>query len=90
MAYNEGKRPFEAASKSNHIYIIKDKAVQDFLENHELPRNSEEIKTLAQYYVDIDFDKTDSIKWIVAVDGGNTTVPVKSKFFSIWSKCIIN
>jgi len=80
MSYNEGKRPFEAASKSNHIHIIKDKTVQDFLYNHELPRDSEEIETSAEYYVDIDFELPDSIKWIVAVDGGNTTVPVKSKF----------
>jgi len=80
MAYSEGKRPFEAASKSNHIHIIKDKAVQDFLYNHELPRDSEEIETSTEYYIDIDFELPDSIKWIVAIDGGNTTVPVKSKF----------
>jgi len=80
MGYSEGKRPFEVASKSNHIYIIKDKTVQDFLYNHELPRDSEEIETSAEYYSDIDFDAPDLIKWIVAVDGGYTTVPVKSKF----------
>ena len=80
MAYSEGKRPFEAASKSNHIHIIKDKAVQDFLYNHELPRDSEAIETSSEYYIDIDFELADSIKWIAAVDGGNTTVPVKSKF----------
>jgi hypothetical protein len=80
MSYSEGKRPFEAASKSNHIHLIKDKLVQEFLYNHELPRDSEEIETISSYYIDIDYDIEDSINWIVAVDGGNTTIPVKSKF----------
>lgn len=80
MAYNEGKRPFETASKSNHIHIIKDKAVQEFLNNHELPHSSEEVELFKDYFSQIDYQKIDSIKWIVAIDGGSTTVPVKSKF----------
>jgi len=80
MAYNEGKRPFETASKSNHIHIIKDKSVQEFLNNHELPHSSEEIELFSNYLFPIDYTKSDSIKWIVAIDGGSTTVPVKSKF----------
>ena len=81
MAYNQsGNRPFELASKSNHIHIIKDPEVQAFLNNHELPKEGEEIALDSNYIVDIDYEKPDSVEYIIAVDGGDTTVPVKSKF----------
>lgn len=81
MAYSKtGNRPFELASKSNHIHIIKDPDVQEFLSNHELPKESDEISLSGNYIFDIDYDIKDSIEYIIAVDGGDTTVPVKSKF----------
>ena len=81
MAYNQsGNRPFELASKSNHIHIIKDPDVQAFLNSHELPKEGEEIALNSDYLVDIDYEKPDSVEYIIAVDGGDTTVPVKSKF----------
>lgn len=81
MAYNQsGNRPFELASKSNHIHIIKDPDVQAFLNSHELPKEGEEIALNNEYLVDIDYEKPDSVEYIIAVDGGDTTVPVKSKF----------
>lgn len=81
MAYNQtGNRPFELASKSNHIHIIKDPEVQSFLNNHELPKEGEEITLNSDYLVNIDYQIPDSVEYIIAVDGGDTTVPVKSKF----------
>ena len=81
MAYNQtGNRPFELASKSNHIHIIKDPEVQSFLNSHELPKEGEEITLNSDYLVDIDYQIPDSVEYIIAVDGGDTTVPVKSKF----------
>jgi len=81
MSYSKtGNRPFEFASKSNHIHIIKDPEVQNFLSQHELPKEGDEISLFEQHLIDIDFDVKDSIEFIIAVDGGDTTVPVKSKF----------
>ena len=81
MSYSKtGNRPFELASKSNHIYIIKDPEVQNFLSKHELPKEGDEITLFDEYLVDVDYNLADSIEFIIAVDGGDTTVPVKSKF----------
>lgn len=81
MSYSKtGNRPFEFASKSNHTYIIKDPEVLEFLKQHELPKEGDEISLLNEYIFDIDFNMDDSLEFIIAVDGGDTTVPVKSKF----------
>lgn len=80
MAYNSGKRPFEAASKSNHIHIIKDPEVQAFLSNHELPGECDEITLDKNYVIDVDYTVSNKIEFIIAVDGGDTTISVKSKF----------
>lgn len=80
MAYNEGKRPFERAGKSNHTYIIKDPDVQAFIKDHELPKESDSISLMEEYLIDIEYKNEDVLEYIVAVDGGDTTVPVKKKF----------
>jgi hypothetical protein len=81
MSYSKtGNRPFELASKSNHIHIIKDPDVQEFLNRHELPKEGDEISLFEQYIIDIDFDVSDLIEYIIAVDGGDTSVPVRTKF----------
>ncbi|MCB9056861.1 MAG: NurA domain-containing protein [Chitinophagales bacterium] len=81
MSYSKtGNRPFEVASKSNHIHIIKDPEVQNFLNQHELPKEGDEISLIENYLINIDFSVKDSIEFIIAVDGGDTTVPVKSNF----------
>jgi hypothetical protein len=81
MSYSKtGNRPFEFASKSNHTYIIKDPEVLEFLKQHELPKEGDEISLFNEYLFDIDFNIDDSLEFIIAVDGGDTTVPVKSKF----------
>jgi hypothetical protein len=81
MAYNsDGKRPFEHASRSNHIHIIKDEEVQAFLNNHALPSGANEIGLIENNIVSVDFNADDAIEYIIAIDGGNTIVPVKTQF----------
>lgn len=81
MAYNsDGKRPFEHASRSNHIHIIKDEEVQAFLGNHALPDGASDIGLIDANIVKVDYNAQDSIEYIIAIDGGNTMIPVKSQF----------
>lgn len=80
MAYDSGRRPFEGASKSNHIHIIKDASVKAFLESHEVPKEGLSVSLLSNYLVDVDYTVSDEIEYVIAVDGGDTSVPVKSKF----------
>ncbi|MDD2477039.1 MAG: hypothetical protein PHI32_14170, partial [Dysgonamonadaceae bacterium] len=64
MSYSKtGNRPFEFASKSNHTYIIKDPEVLEFLKQHELPKEGDEISLLNEYIFDIDFNIDDSLEF---------------------------
>ena len=81
MAYNsEGNRPFEAASKSNHIHIIKDSYVQDFLSSHSIINDDEIFEIDENLLIEINSEIKDSVDFIVAVDGGRTEVPIKARF----------
>jgi hypothetical protein len=81
MSYSSaGRRPFESASKTNHIHIIKDKAVAEFLETHEFPKTSESIHFDEQNLINVDYENSSPIDHIIAVDGGMTTVSVKANF----------
>src|SRR5690606_34754139 len=80
MSYNQGIRPFEFASKSNHTHLIKDDEIQYFLKNCSIPYNRDEIELDDNLLFDVNYDTDDNIKFIVAVDGGDTTIPVKDKF----------
>ncbi len=81
MAYSgTGKRGFELASKASHSFVINDKEVQEFLSNCEYPKEKEEIELNPALVIDIDYSKENSIKHIIAVDAGYTTVPVKRTF----------
>lgn len=81
MAYSKtGNRPAELASKSNHIHIIKDPHVQEFLKSHQLPTDGKNLDLMTQYLLNVDYNEPNTIEFIVAIDGGDTTVPVKSKF----------
>lgn len=80
MSYNSDKRPFEAASKANHVHIIKDKDIQSFLRLCEFPSESDEIEIDNNLIVEIKDDIENPIEHIVAIDGGDTIVEVKKKF----------
>jgi len=80
MSYNQDKRPFEFASKSNHTHLIRDEEIKNFLSNCSIPYNRDEIVLDDNLVYDVDYKVKDAIKFIVAVDGGDTTIPVKDKF----------
>ena len=80
MSYNQDKRPFEFASKSNHTHLIKDDEIQGFLSNCSIPYSREEIELEENLLFEVDYSIEDNIKFIVAVDGGDTTIPVRDKF----------
>lgn len=82
MAYvsRYGRRPNEMASKGSHINIINDENVKHYLEQCDLPKESDQIEIDDKLLVQIDDLDTNPIKLIIAVDGGYTEVPVKRTF----------
>ena len=80
MAYNQDKRPFEFASKSNHTHLIRDVEIQGFLNNCSIPYSRDAIELDDRFLHDVNYEVDDKIKFIVAVDGGDATIPVKDKF----------
>lgn len=69
----------EYASKSSHGYIVKDKEVQTFLDNCNLPDEILDISLDPDSVIKIE-DCENPIKHIIAVDGGYTEVTVKAEF----------
>lgn len=80
MSYNQGARPFEFASKSNHTHLIRDEEIKGFLNSCSIPYSRDEIELDDNFLFDVDYNVDDKIKFIVAVDGGDTTIPVKNNF----------
>jgi len=82
MAYSSrnGKRPEELASKSSHSHVINDEAVKTFISNCEYPKGIEEITLDPTLIVKINYPEINPIQYIIAMDGGYTTVPVKKTF----------
>lgn len=75
-----GKRPFEYASKSAHGYVIKDVAVQEFLQNCELPKVASSVSIPGKLHIPVSNSGLDPIRHIIAVDGGFNEVAVRSEF----------
>lgn len=82
MAYSSryGKRPEEAASKIAHSHIINDAEVKRFIQNCTYPKSKDEIELDPALLIDVDYDKTNPVELMVAVDGGYSTVSVKKTF----------
>lgn len=82
MGYSssKGKRPMEYASKASHGYLIKDKAVQEYLEHCNLPKKSSEVTINPDLLIDVDRNIENSLKYIIAVDGGLSEVSVQKEF----------
>jgi len=70
----------ENASKSSHSNIIKDLSVIDFLKKCTLPKISSEVKIREQDKTVLSRDNKNPIRYILAVDGGYSEVPVKKEF----------
>ncbi|MBU1431217.1 DNA double-strand break repair nuclease NurA [Myxococcota bacterium] len=75
-----GRRPPEYASKSSHQEIIKDKAVQSFLQQCKLPSTVDNVETDDCETLTISDANTEDIRHIIAIDGGYTEVEVHKKF----------
>jgi len=81
MSYSTKRgRPFEQASKSSHTHIIKDESVQKFLEECNLPKESKDVELNNKLLLKPDEIDNNPIEHIIAIDGGISTVPVKTTF----------
>lgn len=82
MAYSSrnGRRPEELASKSSHSHIVNDVDVKAFIKNCEYPKAVEEITLDPSLIYKIDYPDKNPIDYIIAMDGGYSTVPVKKTF----------
>lgn len=81
MSYGgSGRKPFEFASKIQHVGIIKDPTVQSLLQKCKLPPSTGECVILDSDLVKIVGNEHEKIKTFVAVDGGYSTVSVRKDF----------
>ena len=82
MAYvsKRGRRPNENASKSSHSYVISDEAVQEFVKNCRLPKTANEVETDNHELFELESVAANSVRHIIAIDGGYTEVVVQSDF----------
>ncbi len=79
MSYSEGKRPFERASKSSHSHIINDADVQSFLATCVLPTAADEVD-VASLAHDLVEAPVQSVKGVIAIDGGYQDVVIRESF----------
>lgn len=75
-----GRRPDEYASKASHGHVIRDKAVQAFLEQCVLPKRAEEVSLEAHEEVPYAPVTPNPIRNIIAIDGGFQEVVVQPDF----------
>jgi hypothetical protein len=82
MSYSSrgGKRPNEYASKSSHSHIINDEDVKSFIEECNLPPDSDDIFLDEDYLFDLELVENNPINNIVAIDGGYTEISVKKSY----------
>lgn len=71
---------FERGSRISHSYIINDEEVKQYLNNCEIPVEAEDVELNDALKYDIVYPQKNTIEFIVAVDGENTTIPVKKSF----------
>lgn len=71
---------FERGSRVSHSHIINDDEVKDYLNNCKIPVESEDVVLDESLKYDIIYPETNSIEFIIAVDGESTTIPVKKSF----------
>src|SRR3712207_4878569 len=74
------RRPLEHDSKSTQGHVIKEPAVQAFLEQCNLPKRAGEVSLsehLRPRFLPVD---ENPVRHVIAVDGGYTEVPVQTEF----------
>ncbi len=82
MAYSsrQGRRPIEYASKTSHIHIIKDTAVQSFLDQCIIPKKAEDVIIGEDQKFSFQPATSNPIMHIIAIDGGYEEIPVRTEF----------
>jgi hypothetical protein len=73
-------RPNEFASRSSHTNIIKDETVASFLDSCNLPEYSDTIELVTANLEQVPELKDNPVKYIIAIDGGYTEIPVRDAF----------
>lgn len=71
---------FERASRISHSHIINDEEVKEYLSNCTIPVEAEDIELNPKLVYDIVYPQSNTVEFIIAVDGEQTTVPVKKSF----------
>jgi len=74
-----GRRPMEQASKAAHGYIIKDAEVSEYLSKCVLPKYADQVDMSKINLFKLE-EQQNPIKFIIAIDGGYTEIPVKKEF----------
>lgn len=70
----------EYASRSAHSHVINDTMVQEFLNQCDLPKLAPDVNFDDHQRLSYQPVAENPIKYIIATDGGYTTVPVRSEF----------
>jgi hypothetical protein len=71
---------FQRGSKISHSYIINDEEVKAYLNNCEVPVEGENVELNTSLIHSITYPINNPIEYIIAVDGEDTTIPVKKSF----------
>lgn len=71
---------FERGSRISHSYIINNEEVKEFLNNCEIPVESQNVELNDSLKYNITYPDTNTIEFIIAVEGENTTIPVRKNF----------
>lgn len=80
MTNNYANHSFERGSRISHSYIINDDDVKQYLNNCEIPVETEDVELNDGLKYEIEYPDKNTIEFIVAVDGESTTIPVKKSF----------
>lgn len=81
MAYSSknGRKPMEAASKTNHTFVIRNPIVQEFLAACAIAQPPDSA-AVSLHATPVPMPSHNPIRLIVAIDGGLTEVPVQEKY----------
>jgi len=80
MSNDYTNNSFERGSRISHSHIINDEEVKHYLNNCEIPIEAKNVELNDSLLYDITYPKTNTIEYIVTVDGESTTIPVKKSF----------
>lgn len=71
---------FERGSRISHSHIINDQEVKEYLANCTIPVEAEDVELNPKLLYEVAYPPDNSIEFIIAVDGEETTIPVKKSF----------